>query len=406
MLAYEENPEKVERADLVVGLPSHNDAEIITGPTAEAARGLLDHFGDKNSVIINCDNHSEDGTKEAFLQTSTEIPKIYLSTPAEKAGRGYSLRNLIAKAVELKAEAVIVVNADLKNITSLWIKNLGEPIFAGFGFVAPLYVRHKYDGAVANGIVYPLTRALYGRRVRQPIGGDFAFASDLAETYLNHPSWNDRVGQSGVDIWLPTLAIYQGVPICQSFVGRPKANQQHSTHIVPASPSFLQIMGTLLDLMILFQDFWGRVKWSKPTAIYGFGMGEVETPEPVEISQTELLRGFVEGFAQYQHIWESGLQNNIYNKLGEIRELPLAHFSFPSEIWARILYSYSVAYKNAVVDREQLLRSLVPLFLGKNLSFVKKTERMSIQQAEEYIENECMIFEEAKPYLLNKWGGG
>jgi hypothetical protein len=406
MLAYEENPEKVERADLVVGLQSHNDAEIITVPTAEAARGLLDHFGDKNSVIINCDNHSEDGTKEAFLQTSTEIPKIYLSTPAEKVGRGYSLRILIAKAVELEAEAVIVVNADLNNITSLWIKNLGEPIFAGFGFVAPLYVRHKYDGAVANGIAYPLTRALYGRRVRQPIGGDFAFASDLAETYLDHPSWNDRVGQSGVDIWLPTLAIHQGVPICQSFVGRPKAHQQHSAHIVPASPYFLQILGTLLDLMILFQDFWGRVKWSKPTAIYGFGMGDVETPEPVEISQTELQQGFVEGFAQYQHIWESVLKNNIYNKLGEIRELPLAHFSFPSEIWARILYSYSVAYKNAVVDREQLLRSLIPLFLGKNLSFVKKTERMSIQQAEEYIENECMLFEEAKPYLLNKWGGG
>jgi hypothetical protein len=58
-----------------------------------------------------------------------------------------------------------------------------------------------------------------------------------------------------------------------------------------------------------------------------------------------------------------------------------------------------------VVDREQLLQSLVPLFVGKTLSFVKKTERMSIQQAEEYIENECMIFEEAKPYLLNNWGG-
>jgi hypothetical protein len=157
--------------------------------------------------------------------------------------------------------------------------------------------------------------------------------------------------------------------------------------------------------MILFQDFWERVKWSKPTAIYGFGMGEVETPAPIEISQTELHGSFAEGFAQYQQLWESVLENNIYNKLGEIRELPLAHFSFPSEIWARILYSYSVAYKNEQVDREALLQSLVPLFVGKTLSFVKKTERMSIQQAEEYIENECMIFEEAKPYLLSKWGG-
>ena len=405
MLAYEENPEKVERADLVVGLSSHNRAEHIALPTAEAAKGLLDHFADKNAVIINCDNHSEDGTKERFLQTPTDIPKIYLSTPPGVVGRGYNLRNLTAKAVELQAQAVIVLDAGVESITSMWIKNLGEPIFAGFGFVAPLYVRHKYDGAMANAIVYPLTRALYGRRVRQPIGGDFAFATETAESYLNHTSWNDRVGQFGVDIWLTTLAICHGVSICQSFVGKPKVYKNNGNAVI-LDPTFSQVVGTTLDLMIHFQDFWGRVKWSKPTAIYGFGMGEVETPTPLEISQDELHQAFVEGFAQYQDLWETFLENNIYNKLGEIKELSLAHFSFPSEIWARILYSYSIAYKNEVVDREALLQSLVPLFVGKTVSFIKKTERMSIQQAEEYLENECMIFEEAKPYLLSKWFGG
>jgi len=37
------------------------------------------------------------------------------------------------------------------------------------------------------------------------------------------------------------------------------------------------------------------------------------------------------------------------------------------------------------------------------LAFVRKTERVSVQQAEEQVENECMVFEESKPYLLNKW---
>jgi hypothetical protein len=210
------------------------------------------------------------------------------------------------------------------------------------------------------------------------------------------------VGQFGVDIWMTTLAICQGVPICQSFVGKPKI-YQNDRNIVPSGQVFSQVVGTLLNLMIHFQDLWGRVKWSKPTAIYGFGMGEVETPTSLDIEDDELHQVFIQGFAQYKQLWESFLENNIYNKLEEIRELPLAHFSFPSEIWARILYSYSAAYKNEVVERESLLQSLVPLFVGKTLSYAKKTERMSIQQAEEYIENECMIFEEAKPYLLNKW---
>jgi hypothetical protein len=54
-------------------------------------------------------------------------------------------------------------------------------------------------------------------------------------------------------------------------------------------------------------------------------------------------------------------------------------------------------------ERLNLLESLMPLYLGKVLSFVKKTERMSVQQAEEYIENECMIFEENKPQLVKSW---
>ena len=47
--------------------------------------------------------------------------------------------------------------------------------------------------------------------------------------------------------------------------------------------------------------------------------------------------------------------------------------------------------------------SLIPLYFGKTLSFVKKTQHMSIQQAEEFIENEAIVFEETKPYLIENW---
>lgn len=402
MLAYEENPGKLQQAELVVGILSHNGAKFIANSTEQVSRGLVDYFGDKDSVIINCDNHSQDGTKEAFLQTSTQVPKIYLSTAPSTVGRGYNVRNLVVKAAELQAKAVIMVDADLKSITPQWIKNLGEPIFAGFGFVSPLYVRHKYDGILNNGIIYPLTRAVYGRRLRQPTGGDFAFAATLAQTYLDHPSWSETVSEAGVDIWMSTLAINQGVPICQSFVGRPRIHGYGEVH-VPGETEFVQVVATVFDLMEYFEESWSKVKWSKPTAIFGFGMGDVEAPAPLEVSETDLHRAFVEGIEQYRSLWGSFLDQSMCNKLSEIKDLPMAHFSFPSELWARILFRYGVAYKNKVADRQALLRSLVPLFMGKTVSFVKKTERMSIQQAEEYIENECMIFEEMKPYLLKEW---
>jgi hypothetical protein len=404
-LAYEENPEKVERADVVVGISSCNGSEVIGVTTTQAARGLLDHFGSKNSVIINVDSDSRDKTKEVFLGTPTEVPKLYVSTPSEMRGRGHNLRNLVLRAVGLKAEAVIVLDAASKTITPLWIKNLGEPLFAGFSFVSPLYLRHKYEGILTSSILYPLTRVLYGRRVRQPSGGDFAFGMVMADTYLHHPMGAEgAVQQAGVDVWMTTLAITEGVPICQSFVGRPKM-QRAPDGVIPQVSTFVEVVGTVFDLMGFFQERRQKVKWSKPTAVFGFGVGEVDAPPPLEVSEADLHRGFLQGFAQYHSFWESLLDSQTFNKLGEVRNLPLAHFSLPSELWARIIFRYAVVYKNEVSNRRALLESLLPIFQGKALSFVKKTERMSIQQAEEYIENESMIFEEMKSYLVADWRG-
>ena len=61
-----------------------------------------------------------------------------------------------------------------------WIELLAGPVLkGGYDYVAPLYARYKYDGTITNSIVYPLTRALYGQRIRQPIGGDFGFSGSL-----------------------------------------------------------------------------------------------------------------------------------------------------------------------------------------------------------------------------------
>jgi glycosyltransferase involved in cell wall biosynthesis len=138
-----ENPSNVDQAEIIVGIPSYNEADSISFPTDVASRGLLQYFPNKNSVIINVDNNSPDATKHAFLNTPTKIPKIYISTPEGVKGKGNNFKNLFEAAVELNAKAVVVVDADLKSITPQWIQYLAEPIFAGFNYVAPIYVRHK-----------------------------------------------------------------------------------------------------------------------------------------------------------------------------------------------------------------------------------------------------------------------
>lgn len=400
----EDNPSNISEAEMVVAIPSYREAKLIGYPTTQAALGLKRYFADRKCVLINCDNNSDDGTKEAFFAADTEgLPRIYLSTPAGIKGKGNNFQNLFHKVLELNAKAVVVVDADLKSITPQWIKHLGEPLFNEFGYVAPLYVRHKYDGTITNSIAYPLTRALYGRRVRQPIGGDFGFSGEMARVFLASPTWTEAVRNFGIDVWMTTLAMNNNVPICQAYMGRPKIHKPKDPG-ADLGPMFSQVVGTIFDLMTQTTGYWMRVKWSRPTSIYGFGLGEVEMPPPVKVSEDKLAANFREGFQQWQGLWANILPEDLNKKIGEIGGLPPDQFDFPTQLWAKTLYEFAVAYKDETVDRQQLLVSLIPLYFGKTLSYVRKTARMSVQQAEEFIENECMVFEETKPYLLDRWG--
>ena len=68
-----------------------------------------------------------------------------------------------------------------------------------------------------------------------------------------------------------------------------------------------------------------------------------------------------------------------------------------------MLIDFGVAYKNRVNQKGKLLESLIPLYFGRTCSFVIESEPMTIQQAEELIEEQCEVFETAKSYLLNNW---
>jgi len=48
----EENPNEVRAVDLIVGIPSYNEAKLISYPTQMASEGLIKYFGDKNSPTV------------------------------------------------------------------------------------------------------------------------------------------------------------------------------------------------------------------------------------------------------------------------------------------------------------------------------------------------------------------
>ena len=100
------------------------------------------------------------------------------------------------------------VDSDLRSINPGWVGKLLGPIVRGEAdYVAPLYLRDKHDGTITNTIAYPLARALYGLRVRQPIGGEFGFSASLARAFLEEADWSSDVARFGIDIFMTTTAL-------------------------------------------------------------------------------------------------------------------------------------------------------------------------------------------------------
>jgi len=398
----EENPQNVQQADIIVGIPSFNEADCIPFVAEQSAIGLKTYFKDYRKVLINCDNHSEDQTREAFFSVDTEIPKIYLSTPAGVKGKGNNFCNLFRKAVELDAQAIVVVDADLRSITPRWIKNLGEPLFQDYGYVAPIYIRHKYDGTITNHIAYPLSRALYGRRMRQPIGGDFGFSGAMARLYLEGKLWDECVSLFGIDIWMTTLAINSSYPSAQAFLGAPKIHRAKDP-AASLGPMFRHVISTIFRLMESFDQTWTQVRWSKPTPIFGFGLGETEMPPPVQVDEERLYRGFVDGFKDNVHIYEQTLTEDVCGKTKEIAGLSYAQFELPPALWAKIVYDFALGFHLNTVPRDALIQAFVPLYFGRTGSYVRTTQGMELRVVEDYIEEQCLVFEETKPYLVERW---
>lgn len=119
----------------------------------------------------------------------------------------------------LRARAVAVFDSDLVSIKPEWVRNVLDPVFKGYDFVAPYYRRYKLDGTITNTIAYNLTRALYGQRIRQPIGGDFGISQRLVKHYFDQDVWETDVARFGIDVWMTTTAIVGGFKLCQARLG-------------------------------------------------------------------------------------------------------------------------------------------------------------------------------------------
>ena len=393
--------EEIDKADILVGIPCYNNERTITHVVQMVTHGLDKHYKDKRSVIHIADGGSTDDTREVAKEFEIKpwqekIVSIYRGP----GGKGTALRSIFETAERLGVQACVVVDSDLRSITSDWIHYLVDPVLTKkYQFVAPVYLRHKYDGTITNNIVYNLTRALYGKRIRQPIGGDFAFSRDVAQFYVEQDVWDTDVARYGIDIWMTTNAVTQGFRICQSNLGvKIHDAKDPSEHL---GPMFRQVIWTLFSLMENSEKYWKKVRGSEELETFGFE-GSID-PEPVKVDLDSLIERFKIGFQQFSSLWKDIFSKACFKEIQKASKMDAGAFHLSTDIWVQILYELAATFHTWSVNRLKLIELVTPLYYARVASFVRQSWDMSSQEAENLVEEQALKFEEQKDYLIKVW---
>ena len=407
--------EEIGNADIVIGVPSYNNARTIGHVVQAIQAGLAKYFPKFSAVIVNSDGGSSDGTREAVLSTTVDLARLLIvSTPLTGVhrlsfpyhgipGKGSAFRMIFQMADMVGAQACAVVDSDLRSITPEWIDLLVRPVLhAGYDLVAPYYHRHKYDGTITNSIVYPLTRALYGQRIRQPIGGDFGLSRPLIQLYISRQDWETDVARYGIDIWMTTIAVAEGFRTCQSFLGAKLHDAKDPSGDLSAM--LQQVVGSVFSLMREYEAAWLPIAGSAPVDLFGFPY-DVGL-DPIEVNVDRMLDIFRAGCSDLGEIWSLALEPAT---MAAVRHLYSASavdgksFHLEDDLWTKIIFDFACAHRRRPLERGHLLRSLTPLYLAKVASFVIESREMFAGQVEDRIEGLCLAFENSKSYLEAHW---
>jgi glucosylglycerate synthase len=404
----------VGEVDILVGLPTYNNAKTVGTVVAAIQSGILQWFPRDRAAIINADAGSRDGTPALVVSASIddvrrrEFNRLALRTLhsistqyGNSVARGTALRTVLSAGELLQAKGTVVISPDSTNIKPDWLRDLLKPVCTdNFDLVLPTYSRHKFEGVLVTNLLYPMTRALYGSRIREPYASEFAFSSRLGSQFLAQNQWKDDGAAAGCDMRFTLAAITGGLRIGQTFLGAKNHSERHASDLVPA---LRQTVGVLFWSMESNFSSWSGKAGSQPVPT--LGAEQKFTLDPQRVNRKRLFEMFRSGVADLASVFQSILSPTTLGELRAIAGLAEDDFYYSAELWVRTVYEFAAAHHKAVISRDHIVQALAPLFRGRALAFLLENRNSSANEVEASIENLCLEFERLKPYLLEMWSG-
>jgi glycosyltransferase involved in cell wall biosynthesis len=391
----------IGKTDILVGIPSYNNVLTASHVISQVVKGLETYFPDMRLAIFVSDGNSVDGTLTAVktVQLPSKvnlIPAVYVGV----SGKGSAIKAIFEAAQYLEARSVALVDSDLRSITPEWMKLLINPTLTGTGFVAPLYNRRKYDGTITNFLCYPVTAGLFGKNIRQPIGGDFGLSIELVEALLRSPLWRMReVRRFGVDIFETHSALAKEFEVKQAFLGvKEHEAKDPYKHL---GSMFREVTGTLFACAELYETAWRGIRGVSEIEIVG-EVKHVNNQAPIPIDLQGMIDVYVNGFGEHLQVYRSILSNEVLEEFKKLKALEKTELSFSMDTWAKTVYTFIAAFhKAAPSERGGLVDALQILWFGRLAAFVKESWAFDPEKTEKKIREQAQAFVKFKPYLID-----
>jgi hypothetical protein len=386
-------------AEVVIGVPAERDRAAAGAAALVARAGVRAAFPDRPSlaVVLSSDPAGTVEPGAPLLPAGPGDPPPLVHAPS--GGREGALRALLDVAQSLGAASCALLEPMPRPSDPGWLRALLDPVLSGAAdLVAPSYARGRFEGVLVTGIVYPLTRALFGQRLRQPLGRELVLSRRLVEHLSLDEEWRSDPVYAGADLWVITKALVRECRCAQVFLGPRPVPQPQPADV---SDALARVLGSVFHEMSRHAAHWQRVRGSRPVASYGDEVlpgapGGAPAPGP-------LASAFALGWQDLRAIWGQVLPPNTLIALQRIAREPAPALRVPDALWARVVYDFAVAWRMKTMDRLQLLRSMTPLYFAWIASFVNEAGELEPAATEERVERLCLAFEAEKPYLISRW---
>ncbi len=398
-----EEAKPIESADLVIGILADLSPEAVTTmcQTLGTLPGSL-----RIAVLQNGDPvNPSPANRSATPQSSTV--SFAPSLLAKPGGAGTAPLNMaaayqsvFAAGEKLGSRACCILASRLESETGRSAYRLAEPLLNGeLDLVVPRYARHRFEGLLNSSIVAPLMRALYGKRLSNPMGPDFGVSRRLVQRLVGR----ERTGRGAANglhplASLTPLALCENLHVAELHLGTrsyPPPDWTNTASLVA------EILGPVFLDIERNAACWQRMRVS--AAVPAIGEPVSVQSDTASLDTSRLVESFALANRELQEIWSLILPPSTLVELRKLSRLRSEEFQMPDDVWVRIVYDFALAHRLRPINRDHLLKSMTPLYLGWVASYAHDLERDNAVPPDQRLERLAGAFEAGKPYFVSRW---